>query len=160
MTTPLCTTTQMLISSVTSSYPAEIPVPTETVLLMECMQTGPLKVSMIRRSTDRDPTLAKVRHYTQQGWPTSVKSAELSPYLQRSSELCVQDGCVLWGNRVIIPPQGCSTVVYLLHESHSGISRKKKEPCQKLCVVAWHGCSPGEEGEGVWPVSGVSKGSS
>ena len=107
------------------SYPGEVPVPTETVLLMECMQTGPLKVSMIRRWTDRDPILAKVRHYTQQGWPTSVKSSELTPYFQRNSELCVQDGCVLWGNRVIIPPQGRSTVVDLLHESHSGISRIK-----------------------------------
>ena len=75
-TTPLYTSCLPL-----PSYPAEVPIPTETVWLMKCMQSGPLKVSTIRRWTDRDPTLAKVRHYRQQGWPTSVKSAELSPFL-------------------------------------------------------------------------------
>ena len=44
---------------------------------------------------------------------------------QRKTELSVQDGCVLWGNRVVVPPQGRMYALNLLHEGHPGIARMK-----------------------------------
>jgi len=40
-------------------------------------------------------------------------------------ELSVQNGCVLRGNRVIIPKQGQQQVMEVLHESHPGNNRMK-----------------------------------
>ena len=49
----------------------------------------------------------------------------MRPFNRRNEELSVQDGCVLWGSRVIIPKRGQQGVLELLHEGHPGISRMK-----------------------------------
>ncbi len=35
-------------------------------------------------------------------------------------ELGVQAGCIMWGARVIIPPQGRDEVMNIFHDSHPG----------------------------------------
>ena len=37
----------------------------------------------------------------------------------------MQDGCILWGSCVVIPPPGCQKVIDKLHAAHPGISRMK-----------------------------------
>ena len=37
----------------------------------------------------------------------------------------MEDGCVLWGNRVVIPSKGRNQVLRMLHEAHPGIARMK-----------------------------------
>ena len=58
------------------------------------------------------------------GWQPNT-AAELSPYHTRQNELSVHDGCILWGSRVVIPPEGRATMISELHESHPGICRMK-----------------------------------
>ena len=53
----------------------ETPQPGETVLLMESLQSSPVNANQIKRWTDHDPILSKVRDFTLQGWH------ELSPLL-------------------------------------------------------------------------------
>ena len=50
---------------------------------------------------------------------------EFKPYATRKTELTVLDGCVLWGSRVIIPPEGRAQVLDELHDSHTGMSKMK-----------------------------------
>ena len=47
------------------------------------------------------------------------------PYVRRKDELSVQDGCILWGAHVVIPPPGREVVLTELHETHPGIVRMK-----------------------------------
>ena len=47
------------------------------------------------------------------------------PYKQRECKLSVQDGCVLWGHRIVIPPAGREAVMCTLHDAHPGITRMK-----------------------------------
>ena len=49
----------------------------------------------------------------------------LKPYLTRMSELTTDRGCVLWGNRVIIPRNLRKQVLEELHEVHPGMVRMK-----------------------------------
>ena len=63
--------------------------------------------------------------YVQQGWPNYNSDEALKPYFSRKDELSVQDGCLLWGNRVVIPPKERTRVVEELHETHPGICRMK-----------------------------------
>ena len=62
--------------------------------------------------------------YTKYGWPASVPEA-LKPFQNRRTELTVEDGCLLWGTRVIIPKKLQGSVLNELHSSHPGISRMK-----------------------------------
>ena len=75
--------------------------------------------------TKRDPVLSQVLRYTLEGWPEAVNSEELTPYYTKRTELSVEDGCILWGTRVIVPPQGRSKILSELHEAHPGESRMK-----------------------------------
>ncbi|CAB4038886.1 Hypothetical predicted protein [Paramuricea clavata] len=57
---------------------------------------------------------------------TSTSNGEnIKPYLKQKKEISVQDRCLLWGSRVVIPPKGRTDVLYLLHETHSGMARMK-----------------------------------
>ena len=59
-----------------------------------------------------------------QGWQFSTDEA-IKPFQRRKDELSVQDGCILWGTRVVVPPPGRQKVIEELHTAHPGISRMK-----------------------------------
>lgn len=40
------------------------------------------------------------------GWPQQELEDEFKPYKSRDNELSLLDGCLMWGVRVIVPPQG------------------------------------------------------
>ena len=88
------------------------------------MDDAPMTAVHIARGTSRDPVLAKVFRYTLQGWPEQAEDA-LKPYASRQLELSVQDGCLLWGERIVIPPQARKGVLIELHGGHPGASRMK-----------------------------------
>ena len=86
------------------SLPA--PVPADAVLTLEHLDTTPIISAMMREWTHKDPVLAQVVRLLEEGWPNTVKSEELLPYYHRRMELSLQNGCVLWGARVLIPAPG------------------------------------------------------
>ena len=102
-------------------------VPSETVHLMEFLDASPVTADQIRRWTSRDPTLSVVMQYVREGWPSDneVLSPTFRPYRARKAELSVHDGCLLWGSRVVVPPQGRPNILKLLHDGHCGESRTK-----------------------------------
>ena len=99
--------------------------PPELVLLMEHLaDASPVTAKQIEVWTRRDPTLSKVLHYLQFGWPKKVDKS-VTTYSSRSTELSVYNGCILWGNRVVVPPQRRSAILQQLHEGHMGMCRMK-----------------------------------
>nr|XP_023660672.1 uncharacterized protein K02A2.6-like [Paramormyrops kingsleyae] len=82
------------------------------------------KPGEVRSWTGKDPVLSRVRQFVQHGWPQHVDPA-FQPYTVRNTELSVQDGCVLWGSRVIVPQPGHKALLQQLHYGHTGISRMK-----------------------------------
>ena len=98
----------------------------ETVMLMEHMDGTPLQVKQIRDWTRRDRILSRVHQWLMQGsWPSVCDDPDMQPYMKRQNELSVEEGCILGGSRVIIPPQGRQTMIKELHEAHPGASRMK-----------------------------------
>lgn len=100
---------------------------------MECINNGqsPVNAREVKHWTDKDPLLSHVRHCIMTGTfnePVGGKEdvcTEFKAYEKRKDELSVQDGCVLWGARIVIPPQGRQKIISELHESHPGISVMK-----------------------------------
>ena len=79
---------------------------------------------MIRQATQRDPVLSRVVEHTKQGWPP-VSKRELEPFYRRKDEITLQNGCLMWGSRVIIPPKYRTQLLEQLHEGYPGIVRMK-----------------------------------
>ncbi|XP_024921034.1 uncharacterized protein K02A2.6-like [Cynoglossus semilaevis] len=100
-------------------------VPPETIFLLEKLSETPVTAVQIKQWTERDPVMAKVKTYLLQGWPVVVESEELRPYVKRKNELSLQDGCIFWGTRVVVPPPGRSQIMEEVHEAHPGVSRMK-----------------------------------
>ena len=119
----------------------QVPKPPELIHLVEHLNTTPLSWKQIRIWTDHDPTLARVRKLVQDGWPASegLNNPDLQPYNRRRDELSGEGGCVLWGNRVVIPPKGRGKAIQMLHETHPGIVQMKSLARRYVHVVARHG---------------------
>ncbi|XP_043917844.1 uncharacterized protein K02A2.6-like [Protopterus annectens] len=95
----------------------------DRVLMMEDITL--VSARELSQWTRKDPVLARVFQWVQQGWTTPQVDQVFQPYEVRKTELSVQDGCVLWGARVIIPPPGRRTLLQQLHQGHVGITRMK-----------------------------------
>ena len=54
------------------------------------------------------------------GWADDENMA-IQTWYQRRNELTIEDGCLLWGIRVIIPGSLRERVLQELHEGHPGI---------------------------------------
>ena len=98
--------------------------PPELVLLTDYMDNSPVTADQVRSWTRRDPILAPVVHFLQQGWPSQV-DPDLTLFFSRKAELSLYEGCVLWGTRVVFPEPGQAAVLAQLHEGHPGMSRMK-----------------------------------
>ena len=91
---------------------------------MEMLSSSPVTVASIKQWTARDPLLSKVTAKLLRSGQCG-KEDSVSPYHKLWNELSVHDGCLLRGNRVVVPPEGRKKVLELLHESHPGNTRMK-----------------------------------
>ncbi|KAJ8337557.1 hypothetical protein SKAU_G00365230 [Synaphobranchus kaupii] len=90
------------------------------VLMIDHMDDAPVNMSQVRKWTAKDTTLSLVHSYVLNGWP-EVRDPRLRPYYTRRLELSARDG---WA-RTVIPLQGRSILLKMLHQSHPGMSRMK-----------------------------------
>ena len=63
--------------------PESVPVPGETILLMEHLEGSPVHSGHIKEWTKRDPILSRVLRFILEGWPTKNNSEELNPYFTK-----------------------------------------------------------------------------
>lgn len=93
----------------------------ECLSIFQCL---PLTADEIARFSKRSLTLSRVAEFTLNGWPRQHEDA-LESYYVRRDELSLEQGCVAWGARVVIPEQLRERVLNMLHEEHPGTSRMK-----------------------------------
>ena len=106
--------------------PSNVPVPAETVFLLNELSRSPTSAADIKLWTAKDPVLAQALRATLRGWPSGKPNdPDLVPYFDRRNELSTVDGCILWGSRVVIPKVGREKVIEALHETHPGIVKMK-----------------------------------
>ena len=101
----------------------------EQELLRIEMADPALKTAQIQRETDQDSELQAVLEWLQKGKGLACPK----PYKSVEHELCVYDGMLLRGNRLIIPATLRGRVLQLAHEGHQGVVRTK----QRLRTKVW-----------------------
>ena len=99
--------------------------PGDVIHMIETVDHMGAKAAQIREWSSKDPVLATVIRYVQFGWPDKVPDALLAYHVRRE-ELSLQDGCLLWGSRVVVPPQGRQLLLKVLHAGHPGVCSMKR----------------------------------
>ena len=75
--------------------PKEVPLPGETIQLLDNLQVSPISPAQIRNWTARDPVLSKVSEMLLSGGAWSDVADDFKPYQRRREELSLQDDCIL-----------------------------------------------------------------
>ncbi|KAG5874486.1 hypothetical protein JTB14_003385 [Gonioctena quinquepunctata] len=101
--------------------------PLQEVLMLESVPEKSFTAEEIAKKTKEDRILSKVSFWIQTGWTDDKNKVpeELKQFWQKRNELSMYNGCLLWGNRVIIPPIETNQVLQILHATHPGIVRMK-----------------------------------
>lgn len=78
----------------------------------------------VEKETNQDMVLKVVKNFIINGWPNQV-SDDIKIYKQRKHELNIENGCIMWGHRLVIPSSLRENLLKELHQAHTGIVRMK-----------------------------------
>ena len=95
-------------------FPTKVPIPGETIMMLDRIEMSPVNASKIKLWTQRDPTSAILvgrMAARVQGRTCSLSKEERGTNTPK-----------WWGNRVIISPAGRESIMELFHNGHPGIS--------------------------------------
>ena len=91
----------------------------------------------IQSQQDEDPVCQKLKKYCQEQWPDkSSLKGPYKPYTAVASELCVANGLLLRGSRLVIPPSLRPDILNKIHTGHQGITKCRRRIAQ---TVWWPG---------------------
>lgn len=91
------------------------------ILLLEAKTPDILTAAAIAEATTKDPVLTRVMDWVVNGWPASIPD-EVSQYSQKKLSLSCTAGCLLYGDRVVVPSALRPAVVELIHATHPGMT--------------------------------------
>ena len=106
----------------------------ESYILLTEVAHSPVTSEEVKLHTRRDPIMSQALNFVQNGWPDAVVDDQFQSYYCRRGEFSVQDGCLIWGNRVVIPPLLRDKVLEELHVAHPVVCRMK---ALARCHVWW-----------------------
>ena len=89
------------------------------------IEAVPVNTKRLQNATQRDPVLSKVYNYVLTGKWDNINDPAIAKYHTRRDQLSVQQGCLLCGICVIVPPALQNEVLDMIHEAHPGIVRMK-----------------------------------
>ena len=114
--------------------------PLEVYLIKEQAPLSPAKFEEFKAATSQDEVLSEVVELTVKGWPNSKENCPLKcrEYWSVHDELCVADGVLFRGSRVVIPSRLRKDMLNRIHETHAGIIKCKR---RARVSVYWPGMS-------------------
>ncbi|XP_052895692.1 uncharacterized protein K02A2.6-like [Anopheles moucheti] len=93
---------------------------------IESLKSFPIHFREVATATRNDALLRQVYRYVKEGWPRGVAYAEdLVRFHHRRDALTTVDGCILFGERVVVPAALQKRCLNQLHRGHPGIQRMK-----------------------------------
>ncbi|XP_062557959.1 uncharacterized protein K02A2.6-like [Armigeres subalbatus] len=93
----------------------------------DTIKSLPLNFKIVQEATQSDPIIKKVYRYLNEGWPDlkQVTDPEIKRFYDRQESLTTVQGCILFGERLVIPSPLRRRCIGQLHRGHPGIQRMK-----------------------------------
>ena len=99
--------------------------PYEIVSTLQTVEKDFVTCTDIARHTDGDPDFVTLKQYIRTGCPDRINNSNLSKFKSVLPNLTITKGCIMFQNRVFIPPALRDRVLDLFHENHPGIVAMK-----------------------------------
>lgn len=95
---------------------------------------GPLSLNIesVRKKTEEDSLLKEIRSCVMHGWRNGAIPRAHKNFFAKSNALSVEQGCVLFGSRLVMPKSLYESALSLLHSNHMGIVKMKQLARQYL----------------------------
>ena len=94
-------------------------------ILTDPIRNIPVTADEIRHESVKDSVIRKAMKYVQKKWPASPVQGELLDLYNRRKALSVIDSCLMFKERVVIPPSLRRRVLKQFHSNHPGTNRMK-----------------------------------
>ena len=105
-------------------FPAESE-PYELVFLVNSVHKELISYETVKQHSNLDPSFQLLQRYIKHGCPQKIVDPVLSPIKCSISRMTLFKGCILFQDRVFIPPSLRSTILAKFHENHPGIVAMK-----------------------------------
>ena len=91
------------------------------------------RLAEIQKAQEQDAVCEAVKQTCKQGWPnhSSLKGV-LKKYASEADHLSVQDGILLYDDRLVIPTVLQQQILTKLHTGHQGINKCKQKACESV----------------------------
>ena len=89
----------------------------------------------IKVETNNDEALKQVTGFINNGWPSErqqIINAEAAQFHARRETLFAIDGCIFFGDRIVVPSRYRNEILKELHQGHPGAERMKQLARQKV----------------------------
>lgn len=80
----------------------------------------------IAKYTHTDEILKEVFLYVKDGWPNKCENEKLKCYHAKRCELSIDENCLYFRDRVVMPSKQRDKILDLFHETHLGIQKMKQ----------------------------------
>ena len=99
---------------------------TETVDYLNLVEAAlPICYKDIAKETERDTLLSKIKGYVLFGWPSAPSCDAEKAYFSRKQDFVVDQGCVIFKYRIVVPYALQKKILEEVHEGHLGINKMK-----------------------------------
>ncbi|XP_058816481.1 uncharacterized protein K02A2.6-like [Topomyia yanbarensis] len=98
------------------------------IIINESLQAFPLSFKEIKSRTKSDDILQQVIRFVNEGWPSkkmSITDRAVQQFYLRRDGLSVVGGCLMYGERLVVPPCSRRRVLQQLHAGHPGVERMR-----------------------------------
>ena len=100
---------------------------------MELPATEELRLGEIKTLQSKDEACQLITSYLETEWPEKKKTpAVVRPYLLMKDEFSVQQGLLMRGSRIVIPPPLRKELLQRIHNGHQGITKCRERARQSV----------------------------
>uniref|UniRef100_A0AC34R9C8 Integrase catalytic domain-containing protein n=1 Tax=Panagrolaimus sp. JU765 TaxID=591449 RepID=A0AC34R9C8_9BILA len=92
--------------------------------MSETVKNLDLTTETVRNETESDPILATICYWLKNGWPTKI-GMDFESFARCKSKLSMDQGIILYEDRVVVPESLRKKVLMELHQGHPGSCRMK-----------------------------------
>lgn len=107
--------------------------------VMQSLPATDQRLEEIKRHQKEDEVCQQITAFCETGWPDKHSAtASIRPFLPMSAEFCIENGLLMRGNRIVIPPPLRRELLSKIHTGYQGITKCRERARQS---VWWPGVS-------------------